>query len=108
MTEISVKCKKDCFEIVSKGHSGYSEEGSDIVCASLSSALEMVMNMFDAFDVDFSLECDEDIPMVRITADVLENNSRIHDVKRILNGYICFVCDIAEQYPKYTQITTEV
>ncbi len=108
MTKISVKCKGDCFEIVSKGHSGYSDEGSDIVCASLSTALEMVMNMFDAFDVDFSLECDEDIPMVHITVDVMDNNSKVHDVKCIISGYVSFVSDLAEQYPKYTQITTEV
>lgn len=43
------------------GHSGYSEAGSDIVCAAVSSAVMLTVNMcIDGFSVDASTEVLED------------------------------------------------
>ena len=47
---IKISVKKD--EITIKGHSGYSEEGSDIVCASVSSICITTVNALLSIDED--------------------------------------------------------
>ena len=46
--------------ILSEGHSGYGEEGTDIVCAAISSATELVVNILEQFSIDIDIEVDEE------------------------------------------------
>ncbi len=47
------------------GHSGYSEEGSDIVCAAVSSMAMLAINTIsDEFGISAELNVDEDGPVI--------------------------------------------
>ena len=52
--------------IHTEGHSGYGEEGDDIVCAAISSATELTVNMLEQFSIDIDVEVDEETPSVLV------------------------------------------
>ena len=76
MTKVNIKKSEDtyCSKITSKGHSGYSQEGSDIVCAAMSSTMELVIDMLDEFLVDFDIKCDEENALIEISFKQNDNN----------------------------------
>ena len=95
--------------ISTEGHSGYAEEGSDIICAAVSSATELVVNILEQFGIDLSLEVDEEEPSVNVV--ILESDSNIkrkNDIKRVAEGYKAYIGDLADAYPEYVTISTEV
>ncbi len=95
--------------VLTEGHSGYAEEGSDIVCAAVSSATELMVNMLESFDIDFELEVDEEVPSVHvIVLDGEENRKKKNNVRNILKGYKNYISDLAEAYPEFIEISTEV
>jgi len=98
------------FSVIStEGHSGYADEGSDIVCAALSSANELVINILESFSADIELDIDAEKPYFCCRA--LQNDINIEkkdDLQRIAKGYVKFVSDLADTYPKYLKISTEV
>jgi len=95
--------------IKSEGHSGYGEEGTDIVCAAVSSATELVVNILEQFSVDLDLEVDEEEPSVLVIILDGENNRKKKDViKNIVEGYKGYISDLAEAYPEFIEISTEV
>ena len=111
MTVIAVKRSKETAfsEIVTKGHSGYSEADSDIVCAAVSSACELTVDIFEQFGVDYSLDCDGDIPRVCFCISQNgANKAKKQSIERIVGGFVKFCEDLAEAYPDYVTITTEV
>lgn len=56
------------FEI--SGHSGYSEEGSDIICAAVSSAVYMTANtVTDVMELDCSLTVDDGLMKLSLSHD---------------------------------------
>ena len=115
MTQVFVKAgeikqnghKIFVYTVFSEGHSGYSESGSDIVCAALSSALELVMDILEKSDIDFGTDFDGDVPKARLT---LSCSTKEHSdmARRIIEGYAQFVSDLSESYPEFVEITTEV
>ena len=95
--------------IRTEGHSGYGEEGDDIVCAAISSATELTVNMLEQFSVDIDVEVDEETPSVLVIVLDGDNNRKKKDVIRnIIEGYKGYITDLAEAYPEFIEISTEV
>ena len=95
--------------IRTEGHSGYGEEGDDIVCAAISSATELTVNMLEQFSIDIDVEVDEETPSVLvIILDGEENRKKKDIVKNIIEGYKGYLSDLAEAYPEFIEISTEV
>lgn len=95
--------------IHTEGHSGYGEEGDDIVCAAISSATELTVNMLEQFSIDIDVEVDEETPSVLVIILDGEENRRKKDiVKNIIEGYKGYITDLAEAYPEFIEISTEV
>ena len=87
------------------GHSDYSEEGSDIVCAAVSSAVYMTANtVTDILGLNPELSVsDGDMRLVLKTA---QETAKAAD---ILSGFQLHIAQLAEQYPQYINVTiTEV
>lgn len=83
-------------KISTEGHSGYSEEGSDIICAAVSGTAELVVNILEQFDIDFSLEIDEDTPSVNVIIFECDKNRRKkEDIRRVAQGYKSYIADLA-------------
>ncbi|MBQ8759267.1 MAG: ribosomal-processing cysteine protease Prp [Clostridia bacterium] len=96
-------------KIRSEGHSGYAEEGSDIVCAAISSATELVVNILEQFSVDIDVEVDEETPSVLvIILDGEDNRKKKNVIKNIVEGYKSYISDLAEAYPEFIETSTEV
>ena len=100
MTTVTFYCSDDliCGFKVS-GHSGYSEEGSDIVCAAISSAVIMTANTITEVQ--------------HINADVTENDGflslnlstqQAEKARDILNGLRLHLTALSEQYTKYIKV----
>lgn len=87
------------------GHSDYSEEGSDIVCAAVSSAAYMTANTITEI---LGLE-----PVLEVAdGDMLLRSRTLSDADKavdILNGFRLHTEGLQEQYPEFIHVTiTEV
>ncbi len=109
MTRIVVE-KSDvfaCSKLSVGGHSGYSEEGSDIVCAYVSSATELLLGiLIDQLGVDTETEISHDSADVALKILNTDNNIRLKDcISAVFRGFIVQMSDISEQFPKFVAIT---
>ncbi|MBO4343452.1 MAG: ribosomal-processing cysteine protease Prp [Clostridia bacterium] len=87
------------------GHSGFAKEGEDIVCASVSSATELIVDILERFSVGFSLEIDKKRAYVKCTLKENKNDA----VNAVLDGYCRYIKDVSSEYPDYLKcILTEV
>ncbi|MDD6270336.1 MAG: ribosomal-processing cysteine protease Prp [Oscillospiraceae bacterium] len=86
------------------GHAGYADRGEDIVCASVSSAVQLTANMLtEIFHTDADVCADANSVSIK-----LPDNCSDEGVK-ILEGLKLHAELLKEDYPKFIQIThTEV
>lgn len=95
--------------IHTEGHSDYADEGADIICAAVSSATELLVNILEEFSVDISLEVDEETPSVLvIILDGEENRKKKNIIKSVVKGYENYISDLSEAYSEFVKISTEV
>lgn len=81
------------FEI--DGHSGYAENGYDIVCASVSSAAYMIANtLTDVFGYNADIEVNDGYMQFKLK-DADETG------KKIIEGFALHVGQLSEQYPDF-------
>ncbi len=78
------------------GHSGYAEEGEDIVCAAISSAVYLVINTItDVMHINADVEVDSGDSVLRISS---KNAAACRD---ILQGLKLHMLNLEEQYNKF-------
>lgn len=84
-----------------KNHSGYAEEGYDIVCAAVSSAVQMAVNTItEILHIDVDVKVDENEPVISLKLkDNSEYNQKISDA--IINGLLLQLSLIKEEYPNF-------
>ena len=93
---IKINITKD--EITIKGHSGYSEVGSDIVCASLSSISITTVNALLSIDEDcISYEEKDGYLNIKI-----KKHNEVID--KLIDNMINLLKELEEQYKKYIEI----
>ena len=85
------------------GHSGFAEEGEDIVCASVSSASYMVANTITEI-----LKVDADINVSDAKMKLIVNKEQRHITKDILLGLKLHLEGLKEQYPEFLETLMEV
>lgn len=87
--------------IQASGHSDYAEEGSDIVCASVSVLMTTCANALQSVaDCIPTVSVDETRGIMDLFVSNPENETVQTIVKTILQG----LSDVSEAYPKYVQI----
>ena len=85
------------------GHSGYAEEGSDIVCAAVSAmAMLTVNNITDSFALPAEATVDEDGP-------VIEFELKTDDERgcALIAGLWRELAELASGYPDYLRVTVK-
>ena len=88
------------FEV--SGHSGYSEEGSDIICAAVSTATELTLSILEKFSVDTRLEIREDAAYVLCEIlETEENSAKKYEIVNVLNGFAEYIKDVSSVYPEF-------
>ncbi len=83
-----------------KGHSGFSEEGSDIVCAAVSSAAIMTVNTITEIlgEKDTS----------KVDDGFLQFEASGNAARDIIKGLKLHLEELSKDYPDYVTVTTEV
>lgn len=86
------------------GHTGFGEEGSDIVCASVSSALYMALcGMEKVAGVSFGYETGDGYTFF-VLPDDLERNKR-DNINILLESLVIFLRELEGQYPQNVVLT---
>ena len=93
---IKIDIKED--EITIKGHSGYSESGSDIVCASVSSICITTVNALLSIDED-CIEYEENDGYLNIK---IKRHDEVID--KLINNMINLLNELRNQYKKNIEI----
>jgi uncharacterized protein YsxB (DUF464 family) len=87
------------------GHSGFAEDGEDIVCASVSSASYMVANTItEILKVNAKIDVEETNGKMKL----IVNKEQRHITKDILLGLKLHLEGLEEQYPEFLKTLTEV
>lgn len=86
-----------------EGHSGYANEGEDIVCASISSAAYMVANTITEV-----LKVEPQILVSDGKMKLLVKEEQSHKTKDILLGLKLHLEALEEQYPEFVKTLMEV
>ena len=93
---IKINVNKD--EITIKGHSGYKEEGSDIVCASVSSISITTVNALLSIDEDcISYEDKDGYLNIKI-------NKHNEVIDKLIDNMINLLKKLEKDYKKYIEI----
>lgn len=82
-----------------RGHSGYSERGSDIVCAGVSSAVMLTINTaveFFGVSADVSVISDGDI-----SCDIREITG---DSDRLIKSLMAHLSELSQEFPKNIKV----
>ena len=85
-------------EITIKGHSGYGEAGSDIVCASVSSICITTVNALLSIDEDCVKYIEEDGYLN------IKINKHSEVIDKLINNMINLLKELENQYKKYIEI----
>ena len=84
------------------GHSGYSEQGSDIICSAISTSLQMTLIGIQEvlkLKVDFKINDGFlDVDLKNISQDKLTQTNILTEVMAI------FLKELTKQYPKYIRL----
>ncbi len=98
MTHLRVFCKDKLYTgFECEGHSGYAENGSDIVCAAISTAVQFCINCGEQIDrIQMDLTVDQDRALIRCISK--EPNTQFSKHIEIL---VALAKNIAEEYAMY-------
>jgi len=81
------------------GHAGYSENGSDIVCAAVSSAVQLTANTLDVF-VGCNADVNESDNSIKCFAETAGSDS-----EKIIRSLMLHLEAVSEEFPKTIKIT---
>lgn len=89
------------FEV--RGHSGYAEEGADIVCAAVSSAVNLVhATVNEVMGLAASVKVEGAEVSFRLPGGLSELDEAT--CQNLLVGMMVYLTDLHEQYPAYLQV----
>ena len=85
------------------GHSGYSEAGSDIVCAAVSAVVSMAeATINDVCGAKAKVRVKE--ADARITLTLPASCDEEDTVQAVLAGMMLYLCNLREEYPDYIEV----
>lgn len=100
MTKIEFFRKNgDIIRYKASGHSGYAEEGSDIICASISTVLQLpLMSLTEVLKTKPKFKINKD---GFLEVDLREINKADYDkIYTLLETVVLFIKELSKQYPK--------
>ena len=102
MTTIKVSKKNGKFtEIKAVGHTGYSEEGTDILCASVSTLIQSTaLGLIKLVSKDVELYVNEITPEFKIIIPTNLSSSQYSQAELLIKSCLLGLEDLASGYPK--------
>ena len=90
-----------------QGHSGYAEEGSDIVCATVTTAISIAANTItDVLGVRAKLKVKDDEAQITLTLPASYEQEEA--VQAVLQGMMLTLMSWRDQYPENLEVVMEV
>ena len=85
------------------GHSGYAEEGSDIVCAAVSTAVKLTeCTINDVLGEHAKCKVNEDEARITLTLPAACESEEA--VQAVLSGMMLTLCSLRDDYPDYIEV----
>ena len=85
------------------GHSGYAEEGSDIVCAAISAVVSMAeCTINDICGAKAKVRVKNET--ARITLTLPASCDEEESVQAVLAGMMLYLCSLRDEYPDYIEV----
>ena len=85
------------------GHSGYAEQGSDIICASVSSAVTMTECIInDVLGNPANTRVNEAEPRITLTLPAACDDEDA--VQAVLTGFMLTMCSLRDDYPDFIEV----
>ena len=85
------------------GHSGYAEEGGDIICAAISSAVQVAeCTINDVLGNHANTKVIEDEPRITLTLPAVCDDEDA--VQAVLTGFMLTMCSLRDDYPEYIEV----
>ncbi len=100
MTRVDIFRNKlgDITKFECNGHSGYADEGSDIVCASVTSAIYMAMNGIEnVLGINFGYEQSDGYIFCVMPDDLSQTDTK--HINILLEAMFLFIKELEAQYP---------
>jgi len=106
MIKITVSKKGELVNsIQAQGHSGYADEGSDIICSAVSTLIQNAeKGLKELLKIQTEFILDVDKPYLKITLPEKLDYQSQHDAQIILKSTLLGLSDLADSYPKYINI----
>ena len=107
MTTISFRMEGDRVAgFTSKGHSGYAEAGSDIVCAAVTSAIRMTeCAINDVLGLEASVRVRDDSITLNLPGGLNETNEST--CQTLLTALMVYFAELHEEYPEFISVVAE-
>ena len=92
------------------GHSGFADEGHDIICSALSAMTMLIINTVEisyASSVDFTIDEDTTDITVKVPAALPENErdqKKQYAISGLLQGYFMQLMDLTEEYYDFLSV----
>lgn len=106
MTTVKIfKENNSIIKLEADGHTGYGEEGEDIVCASLSSVIQTaLMGLLQVAIIDVKYEIHDMGAYLKFELPKQLDETQRHDADVILNTMLCGITDLVEGYSDYIEL----
>ncbi len=106
MTTIKIKKQNNSIiQVECSGHSGYAEEGSDIVCAAISTLVQTAAEgLIKEAKVQIDKKQDDNKGYFKITLQKNLDEQKRHDCDLILNTMLRGIEDLQEGFSKYVKL----
>ena len=88
-----------------KGHSGYAEEGEDIVCAAVTSAVRLTeCTINDVLGLEASVKVREKDASITLKLPAKLGQTTESTCQALLTGLMVHVVQLAEEYPEFSSV----
>lgn len=99
------KCNNSIAEMVCEGHSGYDENGKDIVCASISSITQTaLLGILHVAEVKVKYTMNDDNGYLRVVIPTDLSVEQRHDCDVILNTMLLGLSDIYQGFSEFIEL----
>lgn len=106
MTDITVYRKdKSIVEVSASGHTGYGEQGEDIVCAGVSTLIQSaLLGLLQVVGINVKYTVDEEQGSLRFTLPNNLTREERHDADIVLNTMLAGLTDFYREYSDYINL----
>ena len=109
MTTITFRTEGDrIIGFDSQGHSGYAEEGSDIVCAAISSTVGLVVTTInDVLGLAASVKVREEDTFISLRLPGGLSPEAEYTCQTLLTGLMVYFAELRDEYPENIEVLEE-